>query len=416
MTAIIDLCRGQTWQQVRDAGNLPDLLAAFDGRVSTMCREMGWERTGGIRDTCARLGIASAATEARKQKREQAQVSELAEAVHKHIRGGVCTYEDLSELCDRSRSSIEQAVEELRLGGFAVQVVDGETVRLWRTPPIERTVLQTGWGDSKLRFGLVSDTHWENLCACRDELESVYDFFAAEGITDVLHAGDLSDGPGNRGYMGHAQEVRDDCQTARQCVRHIIETYPRRAGMTTHYISSAKSHDGWELAASGFDMGRVIQDGFAYTRQGPGGDDVEWVEGREDMDFLGHDDVTFTVGPEGRTKIHLHHPDGGSAYAVSYQPQKWAEMLEGGAKPHLAILGHYHKLNWIRERNIQVVSAECMCWQTPFMRRKRIAAHVGYFLLELTVDADGTIRSFMPWEFPFFFGERRVVDLGRKAA
>ena len=57
-----------------------------------------------------------------------------------------------------------------------------------------------------------------------------------------------------------------------------------------------------------------------------------------------------------------------------------------------------------------------MQWQTPFMLRKRLEAHVGFIILEMTADTDGTVRSFMPWEFPFFLGERRTFDMGQQEA
>lgn len=272
-------------------------------------------------------------------------------------------------------------------------------------------IWRPGWGECVQRYGYVSDTHLGNLCACSNELEAAYEKFAEEGITTVLHTGDMNDGPGNRGFPGHSIEVRPDCQTAQQLALHAITTYPRRPGITTHFIESSKSHDGWELRASGKSIATMIADGFDFEEIGPRGLQRTHIDGRDDMHFLGYDTAILGVGPEGNTRIQLVHPDGGTAYALSYQPQKWAESLEGGTKPDVALLGHYHKLNWIRERNIQVLTGECMCWQTPFMARKRIAAHVGFFIIEVTVDTDGTVRSFLPREFPFFFGERNVFDM-----
>lgn len=332
------------------------------------------------------------------------------------------TIVDLADSFDTSPKRIEAALTQLSAQGYSIEVARTEEdglrrARLTRRAPGKRGALWSpGWGDTELRLGYVSDTHLGNLCACRDELEAAYDKFVSEGVQDVLHSGDLTDGPGNRSFPGHADEVEFDCQNAEQLVEYTIAHYPRRPGLATHFIASSKSHDGWELRATGRSIPDMIVDGFTVDTIGAQGWEHRTVAGREDMRFLGYDSAILGVGPEGATRIQLVHPDGGTAYALSYQPQKWAESLEGGTKPDVALLGHYHKLNWIRERNIQVLTGECMCWQTPFMARKRIAAHVGFFILDLTLDADGTVRSFLPREFPFFFGERRVIDLGRKAA
>lgn len=317
----------------------------------------------------------------------------------------------LADEFDCSPKRIEAALADLSGGGFNISI--GNRIELQREP-LPQEPLRTGWADHKLRFGIMSDTHYENRFSCHEEIAGAYDFFAAEGITDVLIPGDLHDGPGERGYPGHRQEAREECQTARQCVRYVSENFPCRKGITTHFIESAKSHAGWEFAATGFDMGRSLAEGFSYTVPGPQGDELMHVPGRPDMHFLGHDDAPLLMGPEEKTKVRLYHPDGGSAYAWSYQLQKWAESIEGGNKPQACLFGHYHKFCHIRPRNIQVLSCETMCWQTPFMLRKRLEAHVGFILLEMTVETDGTIRSFMPWEFPFFLGERRTFDMAQK--
>jgi hypothetical protein len=404
------------YEQPEVAGS-PAAAAEFMGLRATSCSTFSIAfRRLGLQPIRRRWSPAREATETVPSDGQGAGLSELALRAHKALqREDLHTVPGLSDALDCGVSKVRSALDELRAAGYDVRTAEEERVALQRIAVPVAEPYHAGWGEHMIRFGVVSDTHCENLFHCHDELEGVYDFFAREGITTVLHAGDLSDGPANRGFRGHANEVREDCHTARQCARHIVETYPRRDGMCTLFIESGKSHAGWAYAADGFDMGGSVSNGFGCTKVGPRGDVAEWVDGREDMEFLGYDERTILMGPESRTRVCLHHPDGGSAYAVSYQPQKWAESIEGGSKPHVGILGHYHKCLYIRPRNIQVVSAECMCWQTPFMRRKRIEAHVGFFLMELTVETDGTVRSCHPWEFPFYLGERRTYALGSVA-
>lgn len=425
---LIERCRGKKWQQVRDEGLLGTLIKGTGFGHHRLAKLMGWPRSQQFRQACqAEVG------KGRQDHKPEFPVqmdtlpdeatvtrlgSDLANNIYTHLKSHSkerFSPAQLSEKFDRSEKSVEAALEEIRAANYQIgDATDGQTraVRLEReVPSLSGQRILTNWGETEFQFGYLSDSHLGNLCSCTDELEFMYDIFVQEGVTQVLHSGDLTDGPGTKGFRGHSHEVRDDCQTGIQLAQHAIKSYPYRPTITTHYIESSKSHDGWELAASGFSIGNSIANGFSYNVVGPDGLEIRRQEGRPDMTFLGYDDATLCIGPERLTKVHLHHPDGGSAYALSYQSQKWVESLEGGNKPDIGLLGHYHKLNWIRERNIQVLTGECMCWQTPFMRRKRIAAHVGAYILHLKLEADGTVREFVPHEFPFYFGERRVFYL-----
>ncbi|MEK6880152.1 MAG: hypothetical protein AABY22_11110, partial [Nanoarchaeota archaeon] len=73
-----------------------------------------------------------------------------------------------------------------------------------------------------------------------------------------------------------------------------------------------------------------------------------------DMKYLGHRQVDITLGKYGKTKMRLLHPGGGSAYAISYRPQKIAEALSGGEKPNIMGIGHFHKIESLFYRNIHL--------------------------------------------------------------
>jgi Holliday junction resolvase len=65
--------------------------------------------------------------------------------------------------------------------------------------------------------------------------------------------------------------------------------------------------------------------------------------------FLGNaeGDVVFN-----NSKIKLLHPDGGTAYALSYRPQKIIESISGGEKPEVLLIGHFHKIEQLFYRNV----------------------------------------------------------------
>src|SRR5260221_97184 len=80
------------------------------------------------------------------------------------------------------------------------------------------------------------------------------------------------------------------------------------------------------------------------------------------------------------------HPGGGSSYATSYRPQMIVESLEGGEKPAVLLIGHYHKLSVNLVRNGWTLQIGCTQDQTVFMRKKNIDAHIGGMIVELEQD------------------------------
>ena len=85
------------------------------------------------------------------------------------------------------------------------------------------------------------------------------------------------------------------------------------------------------------------------------------------------------------------------AYAISYKPQKILESYEGGEKPDVTLIGHYHKLDAGMIRNDWYAQVGCQQDQTPFMRQRSLEAHVGGILLEMEQDPkNGSISGFKP--------------------
>jgi len=107
------------------------------------------------------------------------------------------------------------------------------------------------------------------------------------------------------------------------------------------------------------------------------------------------------------------HPGGGSAYALSYSVQKIIESLEGGEKPAVGLYGHYHKLLSCNVRNVFAVQTGTQQDQTPFMRKKRLEAHVGGTLVKLRQDPrTGAIVS-MSAELIRYFNKEYYAGAGR---
>jgi len=221
-----------------------------------------------------------------------------------------------------------------------------------------------GW----LRYGLVSDTH---LC-CKEErlaeLHNLYDIFKQEGLTTVFHAGNPIDG-----YIQRINGESVFSSTIDGQAQYFADNYPQRDGIKTFFITG-DDHESW--FAPGFNIGAYMQA-------------VAEKEGRTDLQYIGHveSDVEIKTGAAS-TLLRIQHPGGGSAYARSYSAQKVVESLEGGEKPGILVLGHWHVSNYMQERNIHVVCMPGMQDQTIFARKKRLRMEVGGAILEFKVNPD----------------------------
>jgi len=250
---------------------------------------------------------------------------------------------------------------EAKHGGGRIKALQGALDTVARTG--RRIDLEIPTEDNSIRFGLIGDTQMGSLYEAHDELESIYALYRKLGITDVLHTGDVLDGFGNyKGQIFEQHRSGFDQQTA-----WFAEKYPQIKGIRTHFITG--NHDTSFTKLVDVNVGTTL------------------VSLRPDCSFLGEDTgrVRFVTKSGRAYDVMLLHPGGGTAYALSYRPQKTVEQLEGGTKPQMLALGHYHKAEFIPSyRNISVIQSGCFQWQTPFMLRLGIAAHVGGWVIEVT--------------------------------
>ncbi len=114
--------------------------------------------------------------------------------------------------------------------------------------------------------------------------------------------------------------------------------------------------------------------------------------------YLGHDEGDIHIAG---IIVRLFHGGDGGSYALSYRGQKIIEAISGGTKPNLLIAGHSHKSIYLFNRNIHYIEAGTLQTQSSWMRGKKLAAHVGFSIADLTV-ADGSIKSLSYTWYPFY--------------
>lgn len=227
------------------------------------------------------------------------------------------------------------------------------------------------------RFGIVSDTHFGSKYSQITWLHSFYKILEDRGIKTCFHAGDLSDGNGTH-YLGQLHEMH--IVGADNLRNFIVDHYPRFKDGKTYAIS------GWH------DLDLYVKEGYDLLEN--------VAKEREDFIYLGQNDATFELG--GR-KIYLLHPAGGTAYALSYHIQKLVEGFDSGEKPHIAIVGHYHRSEFIPFlRNVCCFQAGNFQWKTPFAIRKKLAWQYGGWLVEMLVSKKTGIISIKTEFIPFY--------------
>lgn len=276
----------------------------------------------------------------------------------------------------KSLSDFEAAHGQPRIKKLQ-QDLEAEQVKVAALSATQNVVSVVRSEKDRLRFGLLGDTHVGSLYQHEGALRGFFGLLERECVRQCFVTGDVLDG--HRIYKGQEFELRDvglDAQVARLAGLKL----PRSVEVS--FITG--NHDASFKQLAGAPVGRLIS------------------QARPGWKFLGEDQarVQFKT-PAGNYELMLLHPGGGTSYALSYRAQKIAESLEGGQKPNLLAIGHYHKAEFMPSyRNISVIQTGTFQRQTPFMARGGLAAHVGGWLVEVVV---GRKTNMVKAEFVAFY-------------
>lgn len=212
------------------------------------------------------------------------------------------------------------------------------------------------------RFGLLGDTHFGSLYAHVSAFRGMMEYYLRNNIDTVYHTGDVIDG--HKVYKGHEFELQDlglEAQLDR-VVKATPAECPQIRFITGNHEASFKN-------LAGVPVGKLI------------------AQACDKWEFLGEEQalVEFKT-PNGAFKLSLQHPGGGTAYALSYKLQKIIESIAPADKPNLLAVGHYHKAEFLPSyRNVAGIQTATSQKQTPFMARNGLAAHLGFWDIEVEV-------------------------------
>jgi predicted phosphodiesterase len=382
------------WKAPKDTEKLPL-------RAETDPEEVYQEIVHHLRDARKR-GILPEYFRIYKQQEEDSQASGVNAGLLRLLKKGPVSQYDLADMLDVPPRMIREGLEWLKENQYLVaEELEGITLSQperhpeenYHVLPVDRLMNGGRW----YKFGALGDTHlgskWERL----DVLNAMYQIYEDEGITEVFHTGNTIEGESSY----NRQDIR--VHGMENQVEYFLEHYPHREQITTRYITG-DCHEGWYIKREGIDIGRRIEQSAKDA-------------GREDLVYLGHVEADIELkGGKGSSIMRIHHPGGGSAYAISYVVQKIVESYQGGEKPHVLLCGHTHKADYGFPREVHCVQTGCTQDQSIFMRKKRLQAMVGGWIVKLQLGEQGEIVRFAPEFFPFydktFYEKRYDVNFG----
>lgn len=291
------------------------------------------------------------------------------------------THSEISDALDIGISRVPELLAELKDGAFNVAEDDTGVFLSKEIPRRDPTIVDVA-KESKnyFKFGVVGDNHLGSKYERLDILHGLYRIFEQEGVEQVYNTGNFVDGDARfnkHDLIVHGIEAQ---------LEYFLRNYPDN--MKTSFITG-DDHEGWWTQREGIDVGQYLQS-KAHAR------------GMTHLEYLGHMEHDIHLkAKNGETIIRVLHPGGGSSYATSYSVQKIVESYHTGEKPHVLLVGHYHKADYNFIRGVHTVQSGCTQDQTPFMRKKKLAAHLGGWIIEMWTDEVGCITRFRQEYLPF---------------
>lgn len=313
------------------------------------------------------------------------------DALRKVLSRGAFSPIELAEQLKVTRGAVIDAIDVLTAQGVNVQEFSGKFTVQHTPAPKHQANSKTlptyvSRPDGTYLFGFTSDNHLCSKYAREDVLNDLYDKFAEQGVDRVFNAGNWVDGEARfnvHDLLVHGMDPQ---------IKYLVANYPQREGIVT-YAVAGDDHEGWWCQREAVDIGRYAERAMRDAGR------TDWI----DMGFM-EAFVRLVHAESGEsTMLHLMHPGGGTAYAISYTVQKIVEGYDGGEKPAVLLAGHYHKMSYNMVRNVHAIQTGTTEDQTPFMRKKKIPAHVGGGICQLRQDPrTGAITACRPEFFNYF--------------
>ncbi|WLW38154.1 hypothetical protein [Halorubrum tailed virus BLv36] len=300
---------------------------------------------------------------------------EIVEPVRDSIENGAHESE-LLETLQTTSEQLTAALDRLESEGVNIRTMGDEKDPVYHIPTEWDQKYTLNQGGEKLTFALISDTHLGSSAEHLDELHDFYDRCVNQGITDVFHCGDISDGW--KVHPGHLNEIKPDAAGWQRLKNYVVENYPQRENITTHFIEG--NHDNKFYNRNNIHFGRLIADR------------------RDDLNYLGNSQATIYLSREHDITLELIHPSGGKPYTTGYRLQTLYRERNMEDRPTIGGVGHLHGSMYAETEGVKGLYAGAWKGTTTYGKRKGHQAKIGGWILDVTI-SDGEITEFVPkWQ------------------
>lgn len=237
-------------------------------------------------------------------------------------------------------------------------------------------------GKSSAKFGVIGDTHFGNNAYDAGLMKLAAKEFTKQGVDFVIHTGDICDGV----YYSHRPtQIYESSVLGGDAQMKLAVKELSQIKQPLYFITGNHEYNTF-MRSSGIELGFHIEK--MLKEQG------------NKAYFLGNaeGDIKLKNG----AVVRALHPDGGTAYAISYKSQKIVESFEGGKKPNVLLIGHFHKAEYIFYRNVHTFQTGTFEGQTKFMKGKGIPAHKGFWIVDVKGKSGGQVDSITPTFYPAY--------------
>ena len=242
--------------------------------------------------------------------------------------------------------------------------------------PAQHNSVNYDFDGEKLKLGIISDMHFGSIYTDSSLTEKAIEEFHKQNVDMIVCPGDIVEG-----MMGRPGDVYELSHIGYKAQRDEAIRVLSKKKESIPFYSIAGNHD------SSYN-----------SKHGVGANIVEDIcSAIPNAHYLGFDEGDIHIKD---VIIRLFHGGDGGSYAVSYRGQKLIEAITGGLKPNLFIAGHTHKQFYMFNRNVHYIEAGSLQYQSSWMRGKKLAAHTGFSIADLTV-GDG-IKSLSYIWYPFY--------------
>jgi predicted phosphodiesterase len=238
-------------------------------------------------------------------------------------------------------------------------------------------------GKNHVKFGVLGDTHIGSKEYDAGLMNHAAKQFTKEGVDFVIHTGDIVDGI----YYSHRpSQIYESSVLGGDAQIELAAKELKKIKEPLYFITGNHEYNTFIRNAG-------IEIGYHLERQ---------------LRELGKTNSYFLGNAEGDIKlksgsvVRALHPDGGTAYAISYKSQKIIESLEGGQKPNVMLIGHFHKAEYIFYRNVHTFQTATLEGQTKFMKGKGIPAMKGFWIIDLYTKQGGQVDKIVPQFYPSY--------------